>query len=442
VQRVRAAEITEVRRQKHAWMREAGQQLARGSVVDGLAAYAERGHVQIHGSREAARDALAAAYVADQGTGSQIILAHSNADVQALNEAVREARKERGELAGIARFMTERGGREFAQGDRLVFLRNDRELDVKNGTLGTVERAENGRLAVRLDSGEMREFSAEQYAAVDHGYAVTIHKAQGVTVDRAYLLATPGMDRSLAYVGMTRHREAVTLFAGADDFTDRRAGRLVDHGAAPYEHDPKNGLSYFATLENDKGERHTIWGVDLERAIADSGAQIGDRIGLAHGGAQTVRLPDGRMVERNTWHVQTAEELAAGKLAQVMGRQRPKESTLDYLPDFAEQRGFDSESVLRRWVERGRAKVAHLAGRMRDALRRGLERHGRPDLMPATDIAGKPAMPQQQVESTPEDEKARKAREIAERFRQKVAQERGELAASQQRPQAEQQAPD
>ncbi|MDN8018795.1 Ti-type conjugative transfer relaxase TraA [Burkholderia multivorans] len=442
VQHVGAAEITEVRRQKHAWMREAGQQLARGSVADGLAAYAERGHVQIHGSREAARDALAASYVADQGKGSQIILAHSNADVQALNQAVRDARKERGELAGSARFMTERGGREFAAGDRIVFLKNDRDLGVKNGTLGTVERAEDGSLAVRLDSGEARQVQASQYAAVDHGYAVTIHKAQGVTVDRAYLLATPGMDRSLAYVGMTRHREAATLFAGADDFTDRRAGRLVDHGAAPYEHDSKNGLSYFATLENDKGERHTIWGVDLERAIADSGAQIGDRIGLAHGGAQTVRLPDGRMVERNTWHVQTAEELAAGKLAQVMGRQRPKESTLDYLPDFAEQRGFDGESVLRRWVERGRAKVAHLAGRMRDALRRGLERHGRPDLMPATDIAGKPAMPQQQIESTPEDEKARKAREIAERFRQKVAQERGELAASQQRPQAEQQAPD
>ncbi|MBT0177915.1 Ti-type conjugative transfer relaxase TraA, partial [Listeria seeligeri] len=116
----------------------------------------------------------------------------------------------------------------------------------------------------------------------------------------------------LAYVGMTRHREAATLFAGADDFTDRRAGRLVDHGAAPYEHDPKNGLSYFATLENDKGERHTIWGVDLERAIAASGAQRGDRIGLEHGGSQTVRLPDGTTAERNTWHVRGAAELAAG----------------------------------------------------------------------------------------------------------------------------------
>ncbi|HBA7051306.1 TPA: Ti-type conjugative transfer relaxase TraA [Escherichia coli] len=433
VQHVGAAEITEVRRQKEAWARAAGQELARGSVADGLAAYAERGHVQIHDSREAAREALAAAYVGDQGKGSQIILAHSNKDVQALNEAVRQARKERGELRGTARFMTERGGREFAPGDRIVFLKNDRDLGVKNGTLGTVEHSEDGSLAVRLDSGEARRFQAAQYAAVDHGYAVTIHKAQGVTVDRAYLLATPGMDRSLAYVGMTRHREAATLFAGADDFTDRRAGRLVDHGAAPYENKPENRASYFATLENDKGERHTIWGVDLERAIAASGAKRGDRIGLEHGGSETVRLPDGTTAERNTWHVRTAPELAAGKLAQVLGRERPKESTLD----FADRRGFDGESVVRRWIERGRAKVAELAGKMRDGLRRNLERHGRPDLMPATDIAGTPTMQRpQQIERAPEDEKKRRAAEIAAKFRQQVAQERGEQAAPQ-RPQVE-----
>ncbi|QCZ91847.1 Ti-type conjugative transfer relaxase TraA (plasmid) [Xanthomonas citri pv. punicae] len=437
VQHVGAAEITEVRRQKEAWAREAGQQLARGSVADGLAAYAERGHVQIHDTRDAASEALAAVYVGDQGKGSQIILAHSNKDVQALNEAVREARKERGELRGTARFVTERGG-EFAPGDRIVFLKNDRDLGVKNGTLGTVEHSEDGSLAVRLDSGEARRFQSAQYAAVDHGYAVTIHKAQGVTVDRSYLLATPGMDRSLAYVGMTRHREAATLFAGADDFTDRRAGRLVDHGAAPYENKPENRASYFATLESDKGERHTIWGVDLEHAIAASGAQRGDRIGLEHGGSETVRLPDGTTAERNTWHVRSASELAAGKLAQVLGRERPKESTLD----FADRRGFDGESVVRRWLERGRAKVSALAGKMRDALRRNLERHGRPDLMPATDIAGTPTMQRpQQIERTPEDEKKRKAQEIAAKFRQQLAQERGEPAAPQ-RPQAERPAPD
>ena len=396
VQHVGAAEITEVRRQKEAWAREAGQQLARGSVADGLAAYAERGHVLMHDSRDAARAALAAAYVGDQGKGSQIILAHSNKDVQALNEAVREARKERGELAGAARFVTERGGREFAPGDRIAFLKNNRDLGVKNGTLGTVEWAGDGSLAVRLDNGEARQVLASQYAAIDHGYAVTIHKAQGVTVNRAYLLATPGMDRSLAYVGMTRHREAATLFAGADDFTDRRAGRLVEHGAAPYENKPENRQSYFATLENDKGERHTIWGVDLERAIAASGAKRGERIGLEHGGSETVRLLDGTTAERNTWHVCSTDDLAAEKLVQVLGRERPKESTLD----FADRRGFDGESVMRRWLERGRARVVGLVRKMQSAMRRSLERHGYPDLMPSTDVAGTPIVqrPQQIVQ--------------------------------------------
>lgn len=92
------------------------------------------------------------------------------------------------------------------------------DLTAQRRTDGTVERADHGGLSVKLDTGETRMVDVAKYAAVDHGYAVTIHKAQGVTVDQAYLLATPGMDRSLAYVGMTRHRENATLFAGIEDF--------------------------------------------------------------------------------------------------------------------------------------------------------------------------------------------------------------------------------
>ncbi|MCI1728239.1 MAG: Ti-type conjugative transfer relaxase TraA [Chiayiivirga sp.] len=344
VQHVGASEITEVRRQRQAWAREAGQQFARGSVADGLRAYDERGHVQMRGSREAARKALAAAYVGDKGMGSQIVLAHGNKDVLALNEAIREARKDRGELDGAARFMTERGGREFAAGDRIVFLRNDRDLGVKNGTLGTVERAEYGGLSVRLDNGETRQVNAEQYSAVDHGYAVTIHKAQGVTVDRAYLLATPGMDRSLAYVGMTRHRDSATLFAAVDDF-------------------------------GGKGE-----------------------------------------------------DAARVQLARTLGRERPKESTLD----FADRRGFDGEGVLWRWIERGRAKVGALAKRAEQAIGRVLERAGRDDQVLTMAAASKPA----QAVSTPSAAAPkRKASEIAaEHTKAKAAQAAAAKAVT---PQAE-----
>jgi hypothetical protein len=55
-----------------------------------------------------------------------------------------------------------------------------------------------------------------------HLYAATFHKSQGVTVDRAHVLATPGMDRHSAYVGMSRHRDDVQLHYGRDDFADQR----------------------------------------------------------------------------------------------------------------------------------------------------------------------------------------------------------------------------
>ncbi|EGI53309.1 hypothetical protein SUS17_3870 [Sphingomonas sp. S17] len=69
-------------------------------------------------------------------------------------------------------------------------------------------------MAVRLDDGRGVAFDTKDYAHVDHGYAATIHKSQGVTVDRAPVLATPGMDRHSAYVGMSRHRDDVHLHYG------------------------------------------------------------------------------------------------------------------------------------------------------------------------------------------------------------------------------------
>ena len=140
-----------------------------------------------------------------------------------LNALVRAERQRVGELANEAAFQTARGARHFAAGDRLVFLRNDRALEVKNGTLATVEQAAPGRLVARLDGGGRVSVEQAVYAQIDHGYAVTLHKAQGATVERAFVLASGGMDRHLAYVGMTRHRAAATLYAGRDDFRDEAA---------------------------------------------------------------------------------------------------------------------------------------------------------------------------------------------------------------------------
>src|SRR5690349_13409191 len=123
---------------------------------------------------------------------------------------------------GEASFLTARGTRRFAQGDRVLFLANDRTLGVKNGMLGTIAEAQPGRLVVSIDTegGAARIVAVDQrtFNNIDWGYATTIHKSQGATVDRVRVLATPTMDRHLAYVAMSRHRESVVLHAGRDDW--------------------------------------------------------------------------------------------------------------------------------------------------------------------------------------------------------------------------------
>ncbi|TIU36910.1 MAG: Ti-type conjugative transfer relaxase TraA, partial [Mesorhizobium sp.] len=115
----------------------------------------------------------------------------------------------------------ERGARNFASGDRFMFLRNERGLGVKNGTLGVIEEVTTQSMTVQTDDGRSVSFDLKDYAHIDHGYAATIHKAQGMTVDRTHVLATPGMDVHGSYVALTRHRDGMDMHYGSDDFATR-----------------------------------------------------------------------------------------------------------------------------------------------------------------------------------------------------------------------------
>jgi Ti-type conjugative transfer relaxase TraA len=219
-----AVEITEIRRQREDWQRGATRALATGRTGEAINAYGDSGMVHSAETREDARAELVVDWDrarADGPAKSRIILTHTNAEVRDLNIAARDKLRDGGELGADVDVKTERGDRAFASGDRMMFLRNERGLGVKNGTLGTVEQVSPGHMAVRTDDGRSVSFDLKDYAHVDHGYAATFHKSQGVTVDQAHILATPGMDRHSAYVGLTRHREGMQLHYGRDDFADQ-----------------------------------------------------------------------------------------------------------------------------------------------------------------------------------------------------------------------------
>ncbi|ALJ12083.1 Ti-type conjugative transfer relaxase TraA [Sphingopyxis macrogoltabida] len=219
-----AVEIMDIRRQQEDWQREATRELATGHTGEAIGRYAEAGFVHAGETRAAARAELVDAWDRDRRhypDANRIILAHTNDEVRALNEDVRDRLKASGALGAEVAITVERGQRMFAENDRVMFLKNERSIGVKNGSLGTVQNVDRMRMALMLDDGRSVAFDLKDYAHVDHGYAATIHKAQGMTVDRVQVLATPGVDSNSTYVALSRHREQVDLYYGRDDFATR-----------------------------------------------------------------------------------------------------------------------------------------------------------------------------------------------------------------------------
>ncbi|ESW93116.1 conjugal transfer protein TrbA [Mesorhizobium sp. LSJC269B00] len=229
-------EIGQVRRQGEDWQRDATRDLATGRIGAAISVYDAQGMVHQAATRDEARAELVERWDRDRQAhpgASRIILTHTNDEVRALNNAARERMRIAGNLGEDVHVNVERGARKFASGDRVMFLRNERGLGVKNGTLGIVEEVTTQNMTVRVDDGRSVRFDLKDYAHIDHGYAATIHKAQGMTVDRTHVLATPGMDAHGSYVALSRHRDGMDLHYGSDDFaTPERLVRTLSRDRA------------------------------------------------------------------------------------------------------------------------------------------------------------------------------------------------------------------
>jgi hypothetical protein len=218
------AEIGEVRRQRQDWQRDATRDLANGKTGDALETYRSHGMVHEAQTREQARGDLIDRWDRDRQAApdkSRIILTHTNDEVRALNQAARMRMRDAGDLGHEVQVTVERGERAFASGDRVMFLQNERGLGVKNGTLGAIEQVSPQFMSVRTDGGRSIQFDLKDYNRIDHGYAATIHKAQGMTVDHTHVLATPGMDAHSSYVALSRHRDRIELHYARDDFANQ-----------------------------------------------------------------------------------------------------------------------------------------------------------------------------------------------------------------------------
>lgn len=219
--RLGAAELTEIRRQREEWARGAVKDFAEGDSRKGLRAYAERGLLSVSDDRRQAMDALVSAWKV-RGVHvpeEQLILTGTRHEAQALNRMAQEERRVAGKLMGEGVSIPESNQRLFA-GDRILFTKKSRLYGVENGSLGEVTAldTQGQSLTVRLDSGEHVRFTLDNYSHVCPGYAMTTHKGQGATTERAYVLVGgPMQDREISYVQASRSRGETRLFTDREE---------------------------------------------------------------------------------------------------------------------------------------------------------------------------------------------------------------------------------
>lgn len=237
------AELTQIQRQDSQGDCIASRFLSHGHVDKAIDHYALQQQVHLIEEEEgeggdAGGQAVQLRLVADWSQGltaknieSRLILAHRNVDVEKLNQIARRRMQAQG-LLGIdsCTLETIKGSIILTAGDRILFLRNDKQIGISNGEFATVVGLNGDKISVRLGKQQTREmtFSIKEYPDFTYGYAATVHKSQGSTYDHVFVyISGHYWDRFLAYVAMTRHRKTLNVYADKSQFNNLDALKKV-----------------------------------------------------------------------------------------------------------------------------------------------------------------------------------------------------------------------
>ena len=227
-------ELRDIQRQERGWHREAVVQLADAiaerdenarlaKVGAALRLLEDHGAITWTDDRDAAIDAAIGCSQARRSAGLDTLTLASDKDsVRHLSE---EDRRRDGREGKGRRYATDGGLREFAPGDRLMFLENSlgrNGLGVRNGDRGTVLEAKPNQITVQLDGKNEQTvtFSPKAYRAFDYANACTVHKSQGASVDAAVSLIDRSASAELLFVAASRSRRELDIVVPRSAFRD------------------------------------------------------------------------------------------------------------------------------------------------------------------------------------------------------------------------------
>jgi ATP-dependent exoDNAse (exonuclease V) alpha subunit len=264
VDRDGAIELHDNRRQRDQLEQRALALLREGRSHEYISHAVQGGRLIVAGNRTEAKARLIADWwaAAHPDLDGSVMIAYRRADVAELNAVARSLLDEHGKL-GPRRFALD-SGLELAAGDRILCTRNERSLALANGSRGTVVEVEPARreVIVELDGGGRRALPRRYLEAghVAHAYALTGHKVQGLTLERAFVLADDRRAlKEWGYVALSRAREQTRLYTVEHE---------LDPDAPPHRPDPDRPVDRLAQAL----ARTAAQGLALDSAKTRSGS--------------------------------------------------------------------------------------------------------------------------------------------------------------------------
>jgi conjugative relaxase-like TrwC/TraI family protein len=382
VDRLGAIELAEVRRLRDPVERAAVELIRSGRSSSALAAYSERGQLTL---AETVAD-LEAMVVADRHAAQRagedaIMLARTRARTARLNELAQVLRLAEGELGEAS---IEVGEERIHVGDHVVTRVNrgghspvhNRErwvvlaIDHEARAMTFRHLTETERV-VALDAGYLDRHPADARGSVELGYAITKYGAQGMTVDRAFVVLGDGLSKEEAYTALTRAREGTELYAVtrepveraeiAPTQDERKLG--ADAWGRQMERSEQQRLAIGERLRSELEREPTTALVEELRRIEACGEEAAGRRleALATTRAEAERdaerartaLAETRPGDRaERTRIESITEHAAERLEALQARERAMRETTRGVAPGDRERGVAIERILaeRRWL--------------------------------------------------------------------------------------------
>lgn len=229
------AHLYDIRRQKDAELLQAVRESVQGNHLKTYETLNNKGcYVEITDKKErqqAITEKMTALPIVEYG--KNLLLVSTNADRKAYNQYIRSEYVHRGEIEDGKTFkitihIGEKDRQEecnFADKDRIIFTANDKRLGVMNGTMATIEKIIGDEITARTDAGQIISWNMEKYNSIDHAYAVTNYKAQGMTVEKVIVdmnTKSAPQTRNALYVDISRAKVDAVVYTDSKETLEKQ----------------------------------------------------------------------------------------------------------------------------------------------------------------------------------------------------------------------------